>query len=80
VLVGIESSERPGEKIGVRLIAGILARRVIPWITEGDQVARGERLSLIQFGSRCDVYLPRTARLMVKLGDKVKGGETIIAR
>ena len=45
----------------------------------GDEVARGERISLIQFGSRCDVYLPLTARISVKLGDRVVGGETVLA-
>jgi phosphatidylserine decarboxylase len=79
VLIGFESSERPGEKIGVRLIAGMLARRIVPWVNEGDIVARGERISLIQFGSRVDVYLPQGANLKVKLGDKVRGGETIVA-
>jgi phosphatidylserine decarboxylase len=45
----------------------------------GDDVARGERISLIQFGSRVDIYLPPTARIRARLGDKVRGGETIIA-
>ena len=80
VLIGLESSETPGEKIGVRLIAGLIARRIVPWINEGDQVARGERTSLIQFGSRVDCYLPLSATVCVKLGEHVKGGETVIAR
>lgn len=79
VLVGFDSSEKPGEKIAVRLIAGVLARRVIPWIAQGDEVARGERISLIQFGSRVDLYLPPSVQVQVKLGDKVRGGETVIA-
>jgi phosphatidylserine decarboxylase len=79
VLIGIESSERSGEKIGVRLIAGLLARRIVPWVVVGDVVDRGERISLIQFGSRCDLYLPLAAQVQVKLGDHVKGGETIVA-
>jgi phosphatidylserine decarboxylase len=79
VLIGLESSERPGEKIAVRLIAGILARRIVPWIAPGDEVARGERIGLIQFGSRVDLYLPLTTQVRVKLGDKVRGGETVIA-
>ncbi|MEI7728086.1 MAG: phosphatidylserine decarboxylase [Verrucomicrobiota bacterium] len=80
VLIGFDSTEVPGEKISIRLIAGILARRIIPWSATGELVARGERISLIQFGSRCDVYLPRTVKISVKLGDKVIGGETILAR
>jgi phosphatidylserine decarboxylase len=79
VLIGFESSEKPGEKIAVRLIAGVLARRIVPWISQGDEVARGERISLIQFGSRVDIYLPFDAKIQVKLGDKVRGGETVIA-
>ena len=79
VLVGFDSSEKPGEKIAVRLIAGVLARRIIPWIVVGDEVARGERVSLIQFGSRVDIYLPMSAAVKVKLGDHVTGGETILA-
>jgi len=79
VLIGFESSEKPGEKIAVRLIAGVLARRIVPWIAPGDEVARGERISLIQFGSRVDIFLPLTAQIRVQLGDKVRGGETVIA-
>jgi phosphatidylserine decarboxylase len=79
VLLGIESSDRPGEKIGVRLIAGVIARRIVPFVSEGDEVARGERISLIQFGSRTDLYLPLEAQIKVKLGDKVTGGKTIMA-
>lgn len=79
VYIGFESSEHPDEKIGVRLIAGVLARRIIPWVSLGDTTVRGERISLIQFGSRCDLYLPITTSLGVKLGQHVVGGETIIA-
>jgi len=79
VLIGFESSEKPGERIAVRLIAGVLARRIVPWIAAGDEVARGERISLIQFGSRVDIYLPPAASTQVKVGDKVRGGETIVA-
>jgi phosphatidylserine decarboxylase len=79
VLLGLESVEPPGEKIGVRLIAGLIARRIVPWVAANDAVQRGERISLIQFGSRVDVYLSRNAKIKVKLGDKVIGGETVIA-
>src|SRR5476649_912690 len=80
VLLGLESMEPLGEKIGVRLIAGLIARRIVPWVQQNDPVQRGERISLIQFGSRVDVYLSRKARIKVKLGDKVVGGETVLAR
>jgi phosphatidylserine decarboxylase len=79
VYVGIDCIEPSGEKIGVRLIAGLIARRIVPWICENDPVQRGERISLIQFGSRVDVYLPLRANVKVQLGDKVIGGETVIA-
>jgi phosphatidylserine decarboxylase len=77
VLVGFAAAD--GRKVGVRLIAGLIARRILPWVREGETVARGERMSLIQFGSRVDVYLPLDAAVQVKLGDKVVGGETVLA-
>jgi phosphatidylserine decarboxylase len=79
VFIGIDSAEPRGEKIGVRLIAGLIARRIVPWISQNDIVQRGERISLIQFGSRVDVYLPKRAKIKVQVGDKVIGGETVIA-
>jgi len=79
ILLGLESVEPLGEKVGVRLIAGLIARRIVPWVQQNDAVQRGERISLIQFGSRVDVYLSRNAKIKVKLGDKVIGGETVIA-
>jgi phosphatidylserine decarboxylase len=79
VLVGFDSTEKPGEKIAIRLIAGLIARRIIPWINPGETIARGERVSLIQFGSRVDLYLPLSAKIVVKLGDRVRGGETVMA-
>ena len=79
VLIGLESGETKGEKIGVRLIAGVLARRIVPFVKAGEEVKRGQRISLIQFGSRCDLYLPLDYEIKVKVGDRVVGGETIMA-
>ena len=79
VLIGFDSTETAGEKIGLRLIAGVLARRIVPFVKVGDELARGERVSLIQFGSRCDLYLPLQYQIKIKPGDKVAGGETIMA-
>jgi phosphatidylserine decarboxylase len=79
VLIGFVPSENPAEKIGVRLIAGLIARRIIPWVNVGDDVAAGERISLIQFGSRVDLYLPQHYKIRAKIGDKVVGGESIVA-
>ena len=59
---------------------GLIARRIVPWVQTGDVVAKGERVSLIQFGSRVDLYLPLKARIAVSLGDRVVGGETVMAR
>jgi phosphatidylserine decarboxylase len=78
-LLGIESSERPGVKIGVRLIAGLIARRIVPFAGAGEELQRGERISLIQFGSRTDLYLPLSAKIKIKLGDRAVGGETVMA-
>ena len=79
VLLGFEASEPRGQKVGVRLIAGVIARRIVPFVAQGDEVVRGERISLIQFGSRADVYLPRNAKIQVKLDDRVVGGQTVLA-
>lgn len=80
VLIGIESTEREAERIGVRLIAGLIARRIVPWVSEGETVRRGERVSLIQFGSRVDLYLPIDYEVTVEPGMRVRGGETVVAR
>jgi phosphatidylserine decarboxylase len=78
-LFGFDSFETRGAKVGVRLIAGVLARRIVPFAKVGDMPARGDRISLIQFGSRTDIYLPASAKIKIKLGDRVVGGETVMA-
>jgi phosphatidylserine decarboxylase len=80
VLVGLEPTDAPGAKVGLRLIAGVIARRVVPWIRVGELVNRGERISLIQFGSRVDLLLPLAAQVLVQPGTRVKAGETVVAR
>ncbi|HEV2695050.1 MAG TPA: phosphatidylserine decarboxylase [Verrucomicrobiae bacterium] len=79
VLIGIETAEPAGRKVGVRLIAGLIARRIVPWVAQNEIVQRGERISLIQFGSRVNVYLPLDAKIKTKIGDRVVGGESILA-
>jgi phosphatidylserine decarboxylase len=79
VLLGLESMDPRGEKVGVRLIAGLIARRIVPFIAQNDPILRGERISLIQFGSRVDVYLPLHSQVKVRLGDRVVGGLTVLA-
>ena len=80
VLIGFNAARSPGVRIGVRLITGLIARRIIPWTRPGDEVAKGERISLIQFGSRVNIYLPIQSEVTVKLGDKVFGGQTVVGR
>lgn len=60
-------------------IAGVLARRIVCWSKVGDVLARGEKFGLIKFGSRTDVLMPRSVQIVVNVGDRVKGGESIIA-
>ncbi len=79
VLLGFETAEPHGQKVGVRLIAGVIARRIVPFVQAGEETTRGDRISLIQFGSRADVYLPLSAKIQAKLGDNVVGGETVLA-
>jgi phosphatidylserine decarboxylase len=79
VMLGFTPEAAPGEKIGVRLIAGLIARRILPWASVGDPVTHGDRVSLIQFGSRVNVYLPTKAQVQVSLNQRVRGGETVLA-
>ena len=61
-------------------IAGVVARRIVCWKGTGDSVLRGERVGLIRFGSRVDLIVPETAALNVRVGDRVRGGSSSIAR
>ncbi len=79
VLIGIESVDPAATKVGLRLIAGLIARRIVPFVAQNEPVLRGERISLIQFGSRVDVYLPKHAKVKVRLGDRVVGGLSVLA-
>jgi phosphatidylserine decarboxylase len=65
-------------RVVVRQIAGVLARRIVCRVRPGDRLALGERFGLIKFGSRTDLIVPATARLQVKTGDRVRGGETVM--
>jgi phosphatidylserine decarboxylase len=64
----------------VRQLTGAIARRIVAWADVGDEVHKGDRFGMIRFGSRTEVYLPLTADVLVKVGDHVAGGSTIIAR
>jgi phosphatidylserine decarboxylase len=65
--------------VGVVLIAGYVARRIVPFVREGVHVSAGERIALIRFGSRVDLYLPEGCRPLIGLGSKAIAGETILA-
>jgi phosphatidylserine decarboxylase len=64
----------------VRQLTGAIARRIVGWSKVGDELKKGERFGMIRFGSRTEVYLPLTATIVVKVGDRVAGGSTVIAR
>jgi phosphatidylserine decarboxylase len=66
-------------EIVFKQIAGYIARRVVAWKKSGEVVSRGERIGLVRFGSRADVWLPVSANVVVKLGDNVAGGSSILA-
>jgi len=66
-------------RVVFKQIAGLIARRIVFWKRIDDQVSRGERVGLIKFGSRVDLFLPPAARLRVKVGDRVQGGVSVIA-
>ena len=68
-----------GQPIVTRQIVGMLARRVVCRLTDGDDVRAGERLGIMKFGSRMDVFVPQDATITVQVGATVRGGETVIA-
>lgn len=76
-LLGLVEGET---QILIKQVAGILARRIVCWSSVGQQLARGQRFGLIKLGSRVDLSLPSDVEVLVALGDKVRAGETILAR
>lgn len=71
--------ETPSMRIGVVQIAGLIARRIVCDLREGDNVASGDRLGIIRFGSRVDVYMPTSVTPLVAVGQRAIGGETVLA-
>ncbi len=71
--------DRAGRSVVVRQIVGVLARRIVCRVRVGQDVGRGERFGVMKFGSRMDVFLPPDARVRVRAGDRVVGGETPLA-
>jgi phosphatidylserine decarboxylase len=76
-LIGLTTSRGP---LAIKQIAGVLARRIVCRVAAGDKVITGQRLGLIKFGSRVDLYLPPDVEVLVSFGQQVYGGETIMAR
>jgi phosphatidylserine decarboxylase len=72
--------ENPRATIVVRQLTGAIARRIVAWADVGDELKKGDRFGMIRFGSRTEVYLPFAASVLVKVGEHVAGGSTIIAR
>ena len=66
-------------RVGVVQIAGLIARRIVCWVKEGQEIAAGERIGMIRFGSRVDVYLPAGTVPLVSVGQTSLAGETVIA-
>jgi len=77
-VVGIESVD--GFRVTVRQISGLIARRIVGWAGSGAAIAKGERLGMIRFGSRVELFVPPDTEIAVKVGDHARGGETIVAR
>lgn len=72
--------ENPRGILVVRQITGAIARRIVGWSQVGDTVKKGDRFGMIRFGSRTEVYLPLSATVLVRVGDRVAGGASPIAR
>lgn len=75
--IGLENEHM---RILVTQVAGILARRIVSWVTLGSVLMQGERYGMIKFGSCTEVIVPKTVEVLVNKGDRVKGGETVIGR
>jgi phosphatidylserine decarboxylase len=75
----IELEADDGFRVRVRQIAGLIARRIVKWCEEGDQLDKGARIGMIRYGSRVEIFMPARVEIVAKLGEHATGGETIIA-
>ncbi|MGH8046639.1 MAG: phosphatidylserine decarboxylase [Chthoniobacterales bacterium] len=66
-------------KVAVRQISGAIARRIVPWSKVGDELAQGEKFGMIRFGSRTELYVPDGSKVLVRVGESVRGGVTPLA-
>jgi phosphatidylserine decarboxylase len=77
-LIDLETTD--GYRVSVKQIAGLIARRIVGWSGEGAAVAKGERIGMIKFGSRVELFVPAGTEIVAKVGAYAKGGETVLAR
>jgi len=77
MFIGIKD-QASSRAIAVKLIAGLIARRIVLYKKAPDELQRGERIGMIRFGSRAEIYCPLSAEIMVKKGDAVTAGETVV--
>jgi phosphatidylserine decarboxylase len=75
---GVMIKTHEGIKVLCVQVAGLIARRIVCWVSPWDRAVRGERYGLIRFGSRMDTFLPMDTKLRVAVGERVKGGQTIL--
>ncbi len=80
LLLGLEPIMHPQQKLALRMVGSAWGRQIVPWVAAGDVPARSARLGMMRLGNRVDIFLPRTARLTVHVGDKVVGGQSVLAR
>ena len=80
IKISFQETKRQDMKIMVKLIAGYIARRIVLWKRLDDTLKQGERIGMIKFGSRVEVYLPLDAEILAKVGDTVKAGNTVLAK
>ncbi len=80
LFMGLDVVGRPDTKVGVRLIGGTWARRIVPWINANDVVTRGVRIGMMRPASRVDLLLPNKVKLHVNIGDEVAGGQSVVAK
>ncbi|MDA8123196.1 MAG: phosphatidylserine decarboxylase family protein [Deltaproteobacteria bacterium] len=75
---GVSLETPGGQTVSYVQIAGLIARRIVCRLSEGDMVKQGQRVGMIRFGSRVDIFLPQSAALRVRMGDRVRAGESVV--
>lgn len=80
LLLGLESTLKPGEKLLLRCVGSTWGRQIVPWVTAGEALPRSTRIGMMRLGQRVDLFLPRAAKLLVRVGDQVVGGQSVVAR